>query len=98
MTKTAQDIIAGVEVLTIVTECYGGGGPITEQTITDQAKYEKEFQQQATKTIKDAGGRFIVRTTEVTPLAGDPPKRVVVFGFESLDEVKCQVFSCACTG
>ena len=25
MTKTAQDIIAGVEVLTIVTECYGGG-------------------------------------------------------------------------
>ena len=28
MTKTAQDIIAGVEVLTIVTECYGGGGPV----------------------------------------------------------------------
>ena len=27
---------------------------ITLQTITDQAKYEKEFQQQATKTIKDA--------------------------------------------
>jgi hypothetical protein len=27
MAKTAQDIIAGVEVLTIVTECYGGGGP-----------------------------------------------------------------------
>jgi len=26
MTKTAQDIIAGVEVLTIVTECYGGVG------------------------------------------------------------------------
>ena len=27
MTKAVQDIIAGVEVLTIVTECYGGGGP-----------------------------------------------------------------------
>ena len=26
MTKTAQDVIAGVEVLTIVTECYGGPG------------------------------------------------------------------------
>jgi uncharacterized protein (DUF1330 family) len=61
---------------------------ITEQTITDQAKYERDFQQQAAKTIKDAGGRFIVRTTEVTPLTGDPPKRVVVLGFESLDEVK----------
>ena len=28
MTTTVQDIIAGVEVLTIVTECYGGGGPV----------------------------------------------------------------------
>ena len=27
---------------------------ITLQTITDQARYEKDFQQQATKTIKDA--------------------------------------------
>ena len=61
---------------------------ITEQTITDQAKYEKDFQQQAAKTIKDAGGRFIVRTTEVTSLTGEPPKRVVVLGFESIDEVK----------
>jgi len=54
----------------------------------DQAKYEKDFQQQAAKTIKDAGGRFIVRTTEVTSLTGEPPKRVVVLGFESIDEVK----------
>ena len=34
---------------------------VTEQTITDQAKYEKEFAPAAIKTIKDAGGRFIVR-------------------------------------
>ena len=61
---------------------------ITEQTITDQAKYERDFRDQATKTIKDAGGRFIVRGGEVTPLAGDPPQRVVVLGFESVEEVK----------
>lgn len=61
---------------------------ITEQTITDQAKYEKDFAQQAAKTIKDSGGRFVVRTDQVTPLAGDPPKRIVVLGFESIDEVK----------
>jgi uncharacterized protein (DUF1330 family) len=42
----------------------------------------------AAKTIKDVGGRFIVRTTEVTSLTGEPPKRVVVLGFESIDEVK----------
>jgi uncharacterized protein (DUF1330 family) len=61
---------------------------ITEQTITDQDKYEKDFAQQAAKTIKDSGGRFIVRTSEVTPLAGEPPKRIVILGFESIDEVK----------
>jgi uncharacterized protein (DUF1330 family) len=61
---------------------------ITLQTITDQAKYEKDFQQQATKTIKNAGGRFIARGTEITKLAGDPPQRVVITGWESLDEVK----------
>jgi uncharacterized protein (DUF1330 family) len=61
---------------------------ITEQVITDQEKYDKDYRPQAMKTIKDAGGRYIVSTNEITPLAGDPPKRVVVLGFESVDEVK----------
>ena len=61
---------------------------ITLQTITDQARYEKEFQQQATKTIKDAGGRFVVRNDQVTSLAGEAPKRIVITGWELLDEVK----------
>jgi uncharacterized protein (DUF1330 family) len=61
---------------------------ITLQTITDQARYEKEFQQQATKTIKDAGGRFVVRNDQVTSLAGEAPKRIVITGWESLDDVK----------
>lgn len=41
-----------------------------------------------TKSIKDSGGRFIVRGGEVTSLAGEAPKRVVILGFESMDEVK----------
>jgi uncharacterized protein (DUF1330 family) len=61
---------------------------VTEQTITDQAKYEKEFAPAAIKTIKDAGGRFIVRGGDVTPLAGDAPRRVIITGWESLDDVK----------
>jgi uncharacterized protein (DUF1330 family) len=53
-----------------------------------QDKYEKEFAPAAIKTIKDSGGRFIVRGGEVTSLAGDAPKRVVITGWESLDDVK----------
>ncbi len=61
---------------------------ITEQTITDQAGYEKDFAPQAIKTIKDAGGRFIVRGGDVTSLSGEAPKRVIISGWESLDDVK----------
>jgi len=61
---------------------------ITLQNITDQAKYDKDYAPAVTKSIKDSGGRFIVRGGEVTSLAGEPPKRVVILGFESMDEVK----------
>src|SRR5690349_12835690 len=61
---------------------------ITLQTITDQARYEKEYAPAVTKSIKDSGGRFVVRNDQVTSLAGEAPKRVVILGFESMDEVK----------
>jgi uncharacterized protein (DUF1330 family) len=62
---------------------------ITEQTLTDEKKYNDEYAPKVLKTIKDHGGRFIVRSNEVTSLQGDPgPKRVVIIGFESMDEVK----------
>jgi uncharacterized protein (DUF1330 family) len=61
---------------------------ITLQNITDQAKYDKDYAPAVTKSIKDSGGRFIVRSGEVTSLAGEAPKRVVILGFESMDEVK----------
>ena len=46
---------------------------ITEQTITDQDKYEKDFEQQATKTIKDAAAASS-RGWRSDPLAGDAPQ------------------------
>ena len=47
-----------------------------------------EFAGKALETIKAAGGRFIVRSDHITSLAGDAPKRFVITGWESLDEVK----------
>jgi uncharacterized protein (DUF1330 family) len=61
---------------------------ITEQVITDQAKYEKDFAPAAIKTIKDNGGRFIARGGDVLTLAGEAPKRVIITGWESFDDVK----------
>jgi uncharacterized protein (DUF1330 family) len=61
---------------------------ITEQTFIDEKKYMDEFAQQAVKTIKDNGGRFIVRSAEITKLSGDAPNRFVITGWESMDDVK----------
>src|SRR5262249_6538923 len=37
----------------------------------------------------NTGGRYVARTDQVTNLAGDPgPKRIVIIGFESIDEIK----------
>ena len=35
-----------------------------------------------------AGGKFIVRTENISALDGTPPKRFVVIGFDSMDKAK----------
>jgi uncharacterized protein (DUF1330 family) len=62
---------------------------ITEQTLLDEKKYMDEYVPKVLPTIKAHNGRFIVRSNDVTSLQGDPgPKRLVIVGFESMDEVK----------
>jgi uncharacterized protein (DUF1330 family) len=61
---------------------------ITEQTFIDEKKYMDEFAGKAVETIKAAGGRFIVRSDQITKLSGDSPNRFVITGWESLDDVK----------
>jgi uncharacterized protein (DUF1330 family) len=62
---------------------------VTEQTFIDEKRYNDEYVPKVTNIIKDHGGRYIVRTNEVTSLQDDPgPKRLVIVGFETMDEVK----------
>jgi uncharacterized protein (DUF1330 family) len=61
---------------------------ISEQTFVDEKKYNEEFVPKVQPLIKAHGGRFIARANEVTAFSGDAPKRVVITGFESLDDVK----------
>ena len=50
---------------------------ITEQTLLDEKKYTDEYVPKVLPTIKANGGRFIVRTNEVTGLAGHVLERQV---------------------
>jgi uncharacterized protein (DUF1330 family) len=58
-------------------------------TVTDQDKYMSEFAPTITKTLQDAGAKYIVRGGKVTPVVGTPPAtRIVVLQFENIDKAQ----------
>lgn len=67
---------------------------ISEITITNDEAYNKEFVPLIVKSIRDSGGKFIVRGGKVTNAVGLPPeRRVVVLQFDSLDKAQAWIDS-----
>jgi uncharacterized protein (DUF1330 family) len=68
---------------------------IIEIELTNPDAYAKEFAPKAQAIIKGAGGRFLAvggaAATGAKPLTGvegDPPKRVVVLGWDSMEKIR----------
>jgi uncharacterized protein (DUF1330 family) len=58
-------------------------------TVNDQEKYMNEFAPAITKTLQDAGAKYLVRGGKSIPMHGAPPAtRVVVAQFESIDRAQ----------
>ena len=71
MTGTAQDIIAGVEVLTIVTECYGGGpGGTDKRGDTKMTELVGEGGAMSIMDALDAAG-FVIVSKEALKAGSD---------------------------
>jgi uncharacterized protein (DUF1330 family) len=67
---------------------------ITEIDVKDPDNYAKEFAPKAQATIKAAGGRFVViggvagvGAKPITGLAGEPPKRITIQAWDSMDAI-----------
>ena len=61
---------------------------IVEIEITDPIGYE-EYKRQAATTVKQYGGKYIVRGGPCETLEGDwKPKRIVVLHFENMERAK----------
>jgi uncharacterized protein (DUF1330 family) len=67
---------------------------VVEVETTRPDAYANEFAPQAQAIIKAAGGRFLAiggagatGAKAVTPIEGDPPKRVVVMAWDNMDQV-----------
>jgi uncharacterized protein (DUF1330 family) len=60
---------------------------IAEIEVTDQASYQ-EYMKETSVQVPAAGGRFIVRGGRTFVVTGDPPKRIVVIQWESLEKAQ----------
>ena len=58
--------------------------------VGEPAAFKANVLDKAPEAIKKHGGRFLVRTTDITVLrAGDPPlKRYVIIGFDNAEQAK----------
>jgi len=59
---------------------------IGEIDITNEAPFDKEYVPPAAKAVVDGGGKYIVRGGKSVSLYGEPPKRIAIMAFESLEK------------
>jgi uncharacterized protein (DUF1330 family) len=68
---------------------------IAEIDVMDQDGYAKEYQPAAVKVIRGAGGKFLSRGGNAVSFRGEPPKRIVLFAFENMDQAQAAFTSAA---
>jgi uncharacterized protein (DUF1330 family) len=62
---------------------------LAEITVKDRDSYIKDFVPLATKSLQDAGGKFVIRGGKTIATQGSAPApRVVVLQFDSLDKAE----------
>ena len=70
---------------------------IGEIDIRDEAPFDKEYVPPAAKAVVDGGGKYIVRGGRSVALYGEPPKRIAIMAFESLEKAEATFRSPAYT-
>ena len=70
---------------------------IGEIDIRDEAPFDKEYVPPAAKAVIDGGGKYIVRGGRSISLYGEPPKRIAIMAFESLEKAEAAFRSPAYT-
>jgi uncharacterized protein (DUF1330 family) len=61
---------------------------IAVRKINDAAAYKAGVLDKASAVIKSAGGRFVVRTDQITSFDGTPPQRFVLLAFDTPEKAQ----------
>ena len=70
---------------------------VGEIDIANVAAFDKEYVPPAAKAVVDGGGKYIVRGGKSITLYGEPPKRLAIMQFESLEKAEAAFKSKAYT-
>ena len=68
---------------------------VGEIDIRNPELFAKEYVPNASKAVRDGGGKYIVNTDKSVSFYGEPPKRIVVMTFESLERAQAAFNSAA---
>ncbi len=68
---------------------------VAEIDVTNLASFDKEYVPPAAKAIADGGGKYVVRGGRTVAYYGEPPKRIIIMMFESMEAAKAAFDSSA---
>ena len=67
---------------------------VGEIDIRNVELFDKEYVPDASKAVRDGGGKYLVGGGKSVSFYGEPPKRIAIMAFESLDKAQA-VFNSA---
>ena len=68
---------------------------VGEIDIRNPELFAKEYVPNASKAVRDGGGKYIVNADKSVSFYGEPPKRIVIMTFESLEKAQAAFNSAA---
>jgi uncharacterized protein (DUF1330 family) len=68
---------------------------IGEIEVRDAEVFAREYLPTASKTIREGGGKYIVGGGKSVSFYGEPPKRIAIMAFESLEKAEATFNSAA---
>ena len=68
---------------------------VAEIDVSNQEPYQKEYVPLAVKALEASGAKYLARGGKTAVIDGDPPKRVVIATYESLDKAQAAYSSAA---
>ena len=80
--------IVGVTAIHAQTKAPPPAYVIAEIDVSNQEGYAKEYLPPSSRALLDNGARYLARGSKTVSIKGEPPKRIVVLSFESLEKAQ----------